>query len=256
LFIATSTVPFTNIQIYLYAFIFSIALIITFLNILTFLLVLKELLEAGKSRIYTILVLGGLFIIILFIIQGLWEAFTQDNIDTFMNYLIYFDLAANVIIVAFALCILVFSNILRNNKKRKLIESLLVLYGFSYGIILMAFFFKKSAYLFFHFSYGASFLLLNLLPLIFIKRLLGRVEIQESVNISGKEYDLIFTKYGITNREKEIIQLISSGKSNKEIGEILFISIKTVKYHIYNIYRKLKIKNRIELINLILNRNN
>ena len=61
----------------------------------------------------------------------------------------------------------------------------------------------------------------------------------------------LFARFKISEREQEIIQLILKGKTNKDIEESLFISIKTVKSHIYNIYRKMGVKNRLELINLI-----
>jgi DNA-binding CsgD family transcriptional regulator len=254
LFASSPMEPLTNIQISLYSIIFSFGIIVTFLNLVTFLLVLIELLKWGKNRIFLIFFLMGSIIVILLVIQGLSAVFMRDDVDTLMNYLIALDIAANAVILICALVILIFSNILRNHKRRTLIEGFLILYGFSYGIMLTTALLKKSIYLVFYFSYGICFLILNLLPLIFIRRLLGRVEIQESSSISGKEYDQIYSNYGITNREKEIIQLIFSGKSNKEIGDILFISVKTVKYHVYNVYRKLKIKNRIELINLFMNR--
>ena len=53
----------------------------------------------------------------------------------------------------------------------------------------------------------------------------------------------------LTERELEIANYICEGKSNKEIAEALFISQNTVRNHIYNIYRKLEVKNKIELIN-------
>lgn len=52
----------------------------------------------------------------------------------------------------------------------------------------------------------------------------------------------------LSKREKELVNLIIDGKSNSEISEELHISISTVKNHIYSIYKKLKIKNRYELI--------
>lgn len=55
----------------------------------------------------------------------------------------------------------------------------------------------------------------------------------------------------LTNREKEIVDYISMGLSNKEIGEKLFISSNTVKNHVYNIYKKVNVKNKVELINLV-----
>ena len=51
----------------------------------------------------------------------------------------------------------------------------------------------------------------------------------------------------LTAREREIIQLVKQGFSNKEIGEILFVSINTVKKHLQNLYQKLNVTNRTEL---------
>ena len=75
----------------------------------------------------------------------------------------------------------------------------------------------------------------------------------EIIKIHNKLLDENLNKKGITNREMDIVNLILEGKTNKEIAEELYISVKTVKYHIYNIFKKLEIKNRIELINYINN---
>jgi DNA-binding CsgD family transcriptional regulator len=256
LFSASPEVPYTETQISLYSIIFSFGIIVTFLNLLTFLMVLLELLEREKNWIFSILPLMGSIIVILLIIQGLWAIFTRGDVDVLMNNLIALDIASSAVILVCALSQWVFSSILRNLQRKILIKWFLTLYGFSFGFMLATALFKKSMYSIFYFSSGICFLILNLLPLIFLKRLLSRVEIRENRRISGREYDQIYAKYGITKREKEIIQLITSGKSNKETGEILYISVKTVKYHVYNIYRKLKIKNRIGLVNLIMKWNN
>lgn len=58
-------------------------------------------------------------------------------------------------------------------------------------------------------------------------------------------------KFRITNREQEIIQNLTYGLSNKEIGEKLFISYRTVENHLYKIYQKTNVRNRVELSNLI-----
>ncbi len=62
--------------------------------------------------------------------------------------------------------------------------------------------------------------------------------------------------HNMSDREMEIINLILAGKSNKEIEEALFISIKTVKSHIYNIYKKAHVKSRFELITLFTHSDN
>ncbi len=65
-------------------------------------------------------------------------------------------------------------------------------------------------------------------------------------------FETIYIKYNISEREKEIVELIIEGKSNTEIKEKLFISHHTVKNHLSNIYRKLKVKNRYELVHLFM----
>jgi DNA-binding NarL/FixJ family response regulator len=51
----------------------------------------------------------------------------------------------------------------------------------------------------------------------------------------------------LSDREKEIVQLVAQGFRNKEIGEKLFISEQTVKNHLHNIFDKLGVSDRLEL---------
>lgn len=53
----------------------------------------------------------------------------------------------------------------------------------------------------------------------------------------------------ITKREKEILKLLLSGNGNKEIAEALTISKRTAEVHRFNLMKKLKVKNLIELAN-------
>jgi DNA-binding CsgD family transcriptional regulator len=64
--------------------------------------------------------------------------------------------------------------------------------------------------------------------------------------------DVALQRYQVSNREREIMELILQGKSNKEIEDVLFISYNTVKNHIYNLYQKLGVKSRGQLINFVL----
>jgi len=52
----------------------------------------------------------------------------------------------------------------------------------------------------------------------------------------------------LTQREKEVLQLIAEGKGNKEIADLLYIGIETVKSHVKNIYKKFRVKNRVQAI--------
>ncbi len=50
----------------------------------------------------------------------------------------------------------------------------------------------------------------------------------------------------LTRREREILELVQQGKSNRDIAETLVIEEKTVKNHINNLYSKLHLRNRQE----------
>ncbi len=52
----------------------------------------------------------------------------------------------------------------------------------------------------------------------------------------------------LTSREKEIVSFLKSGKQNKEIADLLFLSEFTIKTHRQNIMRKLEVRNIAELI--------
>jgi DNA-binding NarL/FixJ family response regulator len=53
----------------------------------------------------------------------------------------------------------------------------------------------------------------------------------------------------LTPRENEILDLLSEGYRHKEIGEKLFVSVNTIRTHVYNIYEKLHVQNRTEALN-------
>jgi len=54
--------------------------------------------------------------------------------------------------------------------------------------------------------------------------------------------------YCLTSREIDVLTLIDKGKSNKEIADILCLTISTVKTHILNIFGKLGVNRRIQAI--------
>lgn len=55
--------------------------------------------------------------------------------------------------------------------------------------------------------------------------------------------------FNLTEREQEILMLVAEGMKEKEVAEHLHISLNTVKSHVYKMYQKLEVKNRIEAIN-------
>jgi DNA-binding NarL/FixJ family response regulator len=73
------------------------------------------------------------------------------------------------------------------------------------------------------------------------KQQIGNTANNESVN-------------SLSNREREILDQLSKGLLYKEIAAALFISQETVRKHVYNIYEKLHVNNRIEAVNMFLGR--
>ena len=65
--------------------------------------------------------------------------------------------------------------------------------------------------------------------------------------------DKVAAMHRLTQREREIIELVYSGASNAEISENLFISLNTVKSHMRNIFEKLGVSSRMELSHIINN---
>ena len=55
----------------------------------------------------------------------------------------------------------------------------------------------------------------------------------------------------LSSREREVLRLIGKGMSNKQIADSLFISTRTVKFHVSAIFEKLDVKNRTEAALLV-----
>lgn len=86
-----------------------------------------------------------------------------------------------------------------------------------------------------------------------IKKYLDKIYVLQ--NSVGEENEIDETalkeKFNLSIRELEVLQLIYKGYINKKIAETLFISTNTVKYHIKNIYDKLEIRSKKEVVHII-----
>jgi DNA-binding CsgD family transcriptional regulator len=141
------------------------------------------------------------------------------------------------------------SRAIENPDKQKGVRTFAVIYFISYAV------FNLSDYITSH--YTVHFILsfaYVLPPLIYLERFFKRFYREHpAVPTNGVNMEQIFARYNISNREQEIIRLISRGRTNREIADMLYVSLQTVKQHTYNIYRKLKVKNRVQLSNFIRN---
>jgi len=98
------------------------------------------------------------------------------------------------------------------------------------------------------------FFILPLIPLwIAKKNHLQYIRLYPPFSESILDLQQLRQDFGISPRECELLEMVIKGKSRREIEDALFISYKTVKAHLYNAYRKLGIKNRVQLLNLLHN---
>ncbi len=95
----------------------------------------------------------------------------------------------------------------------------------------------------------SALIIFNCIPLIWLRYgTRNNLLTDKLTGIKRMHIQNILRYQGITSRENELIQLVLEGKTNGEIEKLLYISPHTVKNHLYNIYRKMKVKNRYELI--------
>jgi ligand-binding sensor domain-containing protein/DNA-binding CsgD family transcriptional regulator len=77
------------------------------------------------------------------------------------------------------------------------------------------------------------------------------LKLRSASKFVGRRAEDLIGGHGLTAREQEILRLILRGARNKDIEKELYISASTVRNHIHNIYGKLGVGSRLELINRI-----
>ena len=65
--------------------------------------------------------------------------------------------------------------------------------------------------------------------------------------IKGANHTAILESVRMTKREKQVIELIADGATNKEIAQALHLSTYTVKSHVHNILEKLALNTRVQI---------
>ena len=71
--------------------------------------------------------------------------------------------------------------------------------------------------------------------------------VSESVGTTpGRDSVRAFEEFGLTGREREILERVATGRSNKQIAGEFWLSEQTIKYHLTNVYRKLGVSSRTE----------
>jgi DNA-binding CsgD family transcriptional regulator len=141
------------------------------------------------------------------------------------------------------------SRAMENPDKKRGVRTFAIIYFISLAVFNLCFCITSHSTV--HFILSFAYVLP---PLLYLDRFFKRFYREHpAVPANGVNMEKIFTRYNISNREQEIIRLISRGRTNREIADMLYVSLQTVKQHTYNIYRKLKVKNRVQLSNFIRN---
>jgi DNA-binding NarL/FixJ family response regulator len=80
--------------------------------------------------------------------------------------------------------------------------------------------------------------------------IIARKALQMLKNQYAANSNQIPDNYGLTTREIEVLKLMSEGLSYQPIAEKLFISPKTVRNHIENIYKKLQVNSKVDAVKI------
>jgi DNA-binding CsgD family transcriptional regulator len=92
----------------------------------------------------------------------------------------------------------------------------------------------------------------NIVPVLVLKRFLAKYYRPLLADVfGGAAAEQFCRQHQLSNREGEILGLLLKGKSHKEIERDLFISPHTVRNHAHNIYQKLEVSSRLQLLNLV-----
>jgi two-component system nitrate/nitrite response regulator NarL len=81
-----------------------------------------------------------------------------------------------------------------------------------------------------------------------VERVMAGERYVDPVLLTGDAPDEEFEPMALTAREREVLGLLASGCSNREIASTLFVSLPTVKTHLAHIYDKLDARNRNEAL--------
>lgn len=75
------------------------------------------------------------------------------------------------------------------------------------------------------------------------RKVVAAFQLKNKTSAEAEELEML------TNREKEILELLSKGLMYKEIAAQIFLSPETVRKHVYHIYEKLHVTNRVAAVN-------
>jgi len=178
--------------------------------------------------------------------------FRDEQYAFFSSAVIFLYILIEVLVLIISLPqLLIRVKKIKDESRRKAAQFFAYLYliVFSASIIVLLYATQNSE---FTAVYLLVFLSGNIAPVLYWRAYLSKHFISPILQTTGTlAMKQFLAEHKISKREEEVIQLLCDGKTNREISETLFISLQTVKDHIYRIFQKTDVKNRIQLINLI-----
>jgi DNA-binding CsgD family transcriptional regulator/uncharacterized membrane protein YozB (DUF420 family) len=216
----------------------------------------SELIEKKLSQTFTL----SYFFALTFIFLGYGSVIILFNLSDYgdeqyavlSSSISYLYVILEILVLAIALSqLFIHAYKIKDENKRKAVRifASLNLIVFCTGILLYLFAQRSNTLAAIHLL---VFLSGNIPPLLYWRAYLKKHFIaplhQETDKLTWNQF---LEEFKISRREEEVIRQLCEGKTNREISDVLFISLQTVKDHVYRIYQKTDVKNRVQLINLI-----
>lgn len=187
----------------------------------------------------------ALFFAVLWICYGLYAWFLETGqTSVFLHFIYNWILDNDMIFEILLLILLLFkAQTVKTREEKRMIRAFSLLFLIRYLFIGILLPFPGGIRLL---LFTGSLFYANLCPALWI-RYWYRPFRQSRTEIHPNALTTFSASFGLTDREKEILNYVITGQSNKSIQQSLNISYHTVKNHLSNIFRKCRNKNRLEL---------
>lgn len=148
-----------------------------------------------------------------------------------------------------------FSRFVGDEKKRQAQKTFGAVFLASFSLYALAYYFL----VFSHMAWAVQtvpilYFLVPLPPLLYLKNFLAKYYLEHPLlPVTLNEFNRFCANHHLSGREQEIIGLLLKGATKNEMAETLFLSPHTVRNHLANVYKKLGVKNKVQLFFLVRN---
>ena len=227
--------------------VYSIGVFVHLIMTISFILCIYALLEKSVTETFKRIATAVAAVFGFNFVFGIFKIFKDSNADWMINTYFGAGAVATICIYLFILYLINTARKESQNVKKHAFFAFGGLYFTAYSSYFISTLFSPPVNMVFA---GIMFICINIIPLIWIKYFFSKYH--KLKDIPDRSFlDIFSQNFNITARERELIELLLQGKTNNEIKDLLFISSNTVKNQLYNLYKKLNVKSRAELVYLI-----